>query len=238
MTGIYKIENLLTGEVYIGQSRNIEKRIKEHYYHTESYIDFMMHNIGIENFGISIIELCDENISNLELDKKEDKYIIEYHSNEYGFGYNLNRGGQYSKYGELNNNAKLNDNDVYEIRESYKNHEYKRKVYDKYKDKITEYTFSNLWEGKYWTHIHMDVYTPENIDYYKHGTSIGENAYSACFTNEEVLNLRKQYVNKSAKEIYESVKDKCKFQTLQCILWGRYYSEIPIYNKREKRWIN
>ena len=68
-------------------------------------------------------------------------------------------------------------------------------------------------------------------------TSIGEKSASAVFTDEEVLELRKRYVNESAKQIYESVKDKCKFQTLQMILWGRYYSNIDIYDKRNKVWI-
>lgn len=31
MVGIYKITNLVNNKVYIGQSINIEKRIKEHF---------------------------------------------------------------------------------------------------------------------------------------------------------------------------------------------------------------
>ena len=30
MVGIYKIENLITGKIYIGQSVEVEERIKEH----------------------------------------------------------------------------------------------------------------------------------------------------------------------------------------------------------------
>ena len=30
MIGIYKIENLITGKIYIGQSVEVEERIKEH----------------------------------------------------------------------------------------------------------------------------------------------------------------------------------------------------------------
>lgn len=234
MVGIYKIENLLSGEVYIGQSKDIENRIKEHRYHNQSYIDKVLHDIGFENFSFSILEICNEE----ELDEKEDYYILQFRSNETGYGYNLNRGGQYIKSGEFNNNHKLTEKEVYAIREAYKNHERKYEVYELYKHKISKDYFSNLWEGRSWPNIHCDVYTEENINYYKRETSLGENSNSAVFTNEEVLNLRKLYVTKSAKEIYSTVSDKCSFQTLQCILWGRYYKNIPIYNKKEKRWIN
>lgn len=84
----------------------------------------------------------------------------------------------------------------------------------------------------------MDVYSPENLNYYKYQTSYGENSKYAAFSNEEVLYLRERYVNETAAEIYKSVSDKCKFATLQAILYGRYYTNIPIYDKKNKIWIN
>ena len=234
MVGIYKITNLLTGETYIGQSKNIDMRYKEHLYHSDSYIDQMINEIGDEFFACEIIEECKEE----KLDEREDYYIQYYHSNVPGFGYNIARGGQHTKSGELNNNVKLTEQDVFNIREAYNNHENKRSVYEKYKHKVTESYFSNVWAGISWKEVHYDVYTKENLEYYKKGTCIGENSKSAVFTDEEVLELRKRYVNESANSIYQSVKDKCGFQTLQQILWGRYYSHLPIYNKRAKTWIN
>lgn len=233
MIGIYKITNLLTGEVYIGQSTNIEQRYKEHIYHKDSYIDEIIHEQGIENFSFEVLEICKKE----QLDSREDYYINLYKSNLNGFGYNIVRGGQHNK-GESNANVKLTEQDVYNIRESYKNHERKYNVYEKYKHKISLSYFSNVWEGKSWAHIHFDVYTEENLNYFKRETSIGENSCKAIFTNEEVLELRKRYIQESAREIYESVKDKCSFQSLQCILWGRYYSNIPVYDKKNKKWIN
>ena len=50
--------------------------------------------------------------------------------------------------------------------------------------------------------------------------------------------IRKRYVKESAKSIYQDYKDRVSFQTLQQILWGRYYSHLPIYKKKEKQWIN
>ena len=79
-----------------------------------------------------------------------------------------------------------------------------------------------------------EVFTEENKKYYSIEASKGELSNNANFTNEEVLELRKLYVNHTAKEIYEKVKDKCKFQTLQQILWGRSYKNVPIYLKKQK----
>ena len=237
MVGIYKITNKITGECYIGQSKDIENRFKEHIHHKKTIVGGAIHKYGAENFTFEILEECDEN--NIELiDKLEDYYILKFKANVPGFGYNQIRGGQHNKFGELNNNVKLTEKDVYLIREAYNNHERKGKVYEKYKDIVTEGTFSQIWEGNCWPKVHMDVYTNENLEYYSRGTTIGEKSASAVFTDDEVLNLRKQYVNKTAKEIYESVKDRCGFQTLQQILWGRSYNHLPIYDKRNKVWIN
>ena len=81
-------------------------------------------------------------------------------------------------------------------------------------------------------------YTDENINYYKRGTSIGEKSVSAKFTDSEVLALRARYVEETANQIYDNIKDRCGYQTLQQILWGRYYSHLPIYDKKHKVWIN
>lgn len=232
--GIYKITNLLTGQTYIGQSKDISNRYKEHLYHRDSYIDQVIDETGDEYFACELLEECKEE----DLDAREDYYIRQYHSNENGFGYNIIRGGQHNKSGELNNNVKLTEQDVYDIREAYNNHERKYSVYEKYKNKVTESYFSNIWAGISWPNIHYDVYTIENLNYYKKGTSLGENGAKAVFTDQEVIELRKRYVNESAKSIYESVKEKCGFQTLQQILWGRHYSHLPIYDKRNKIWIN
>ena len=50
--------------------------------------------------------------------------------------------------------------------------------------------------------------------------------------------MRNRYVNESAKVIYKDYKERVAFQTFQMILWGRYYDNLPIYKKKEKKWIN
>lgn len=101
MIGIYKIENLVNGKIYIGQSRDIKKRWSEHRKISEnlsenyrkSYIHNAIKKYGIENFSFSVLEQC----SLENLDKEEIKWIAYYHSyinDPECNGYNLTIGGQ------------------------------------------------------------------------------------------------------------------------------------------------
>lgn len=230
MIGIYKITNLINGKSYIGQSKNIEHRFKEHMYHSQTDLDKDIHIYGLNNFSFDILEICEID----QLDEKEAYYINLYDTRN--TGYNIIAGG-IPNHGEANPNAKLTEKDVYYIRECYNNHMDKREVYKEFSNKISWLYFSNLWEGVGWENVHYDVYTEENRNYYISGRQTGQDAAASCFTNLEVFELRKRYINETAEEIYESVKDKCTFQTLQCILWGRYYSQMIVYSKKNKKWI-
>lgn len=232
VTGIYRLTNIKTMEMYIGQSRDIKQRFKEHLYHRQSNIDKAIHDIGKDSFCFEILEICKPE----ELDAREKFYIEKNFSNIKSWGYNLTSGGK-DCIGEGNANAHLTSQMVYDIREAYNNHERKLNVYKRYSDLITRNGFSTIWEGKSWRNIHCDVYTQENIDYYKTGTSIGENGSCSKFSDDEVLELRLRYVSESAQSIYESVKNRCCYNTLQSILWGRTYKNVPIYSKLKKRWI-
>ena len=225
--------NKLDGTSYIGQSKDIEKRIKEHFYHRNhpvSSIDFAIKLYGFNNFETIILEECSEEL----LDEREDYYIQLYQTNK--SGYNIIRGGQHN-IGESNSNASLTELEIYDIREAYNNHQRKKEVYKQYSNKVTWYSFSNIWEGYSWKNIHYDVYTEENKIYYMRQATNGELSDKAVFTNQEILELRQRYVNETAAEIYPSVANKCKYQTLQQILFGRSYKNVPIYDKTNGKWI-
>ena len=90
--GIYKIENLISGQIYIGQSVNIYKRFKEHLrgglYNDSQLIDEAIQKIGIKNFSFKIIERCQIK----ELNRKE-KFFIQYYNSLIPNGYNKTTGG-------------------------------------------------------------------------------------------------------------------------------------------------
>ena len=83
-----------------------------------------------------------------------------------------------------------------------------------------------------------EVLTEENKKYFSKEATNGEKSSQAKFTDEEVILLRNRYISESAKSIYKDYKDRCSYQALQQILWGRSYKHLPIYKKKEKKWIN
>lgn len=92
--GIYKITNNINGKVYIGQSKNIERRFSEHKNRCvkkscKTILYLAYDKYGFDNFSFEIIEEC--TIENL--DTFEKYYIAKYKSNIKKYGYNLTSGG-------------------------------------------------------------------------------------------------------------------------------------------------
>lgn len=235
MIGIYKITNKLNGKAYIGQSNDIERRFKEHQQKGESSripLDIAIQKYGKDNFIYEIIEEC----SLEELNQKEQYWIAIL--NTVKNGYNCSEGGEQQSIGENNGRSKLTEEDVKKIRQAYADHKKQKEVYEEYKDIISFGYFQNLWQGRSWKHIMPEVFTKENKDYYIYQNSNGENGSSARFSDEEVIKIRERYVNESAKQIYEDYKNRVSYQTFQAMLWGRSYKTLPIYKKKEKKWIN
>ncbi len=232
MIGIYKITKKSNGKSYIGQSNNIERRFREHKYKTDLPIDIAIQKYGADAFCFEVLEECDAS----KLDERE-QYWIQYYNTYKGVGYNCNPGGGNSQ-GENNGRAKLTNEDVAYIRECYDMHMRRKDVYQLFQDKVTFGSFARVWDGSMWRNIKMEVYTEENRNFYMHHATDGDNSPNAKFTNEEVMTMRKRYVNEDARSIYQDYQDKCNYITLQQILWGRTYKDLPIYKKKTKTWVN
>lgn len=95
MIGIYKITNKINNKCYIGQSKNISKRWKNHknsaYNPNEKSYNYPLYRAfrkyGLENFSFEILEEC----SIKDLNQKEKYYINKF--NSFFNGYNLTLGG-------------------------------------------------------------------------------------------------------------------------------------------------
>jgi group I intron endonuclease len=236
MIGIYKItERKNPKNFYIGKSVDIKRRLKEHqrktYQQTRIPFDKEIQEKGKDAFVYEILEEC----SREELDEREFYWIKQLKAKESG---NKFDGGLRDVVGEHNPNAKLTEEDVIKIREAYRSHLSQKQVYEGYKQKITFQSFQNLWQGRSWTHIMPEVFTESNKQFFKTKASVGERNLNARFTNEEVLKIRERYVVEKAKDIYKDYQDRISYQAFQQILWGRYYSNVPIYKKKERKWIN
>lgn len=235
MVGIYKIQNKQNGKIYIGQSNDIERRIKEHcypsrYIQSQCPIDYAIHKYGKDSFTYEVVEEC----SIEELNDKETYWIAYY--NSITSGYNCNYGGKQQSVGSFNGRAKLSEEDVVEIRQAYANHLRQKDVYKKFQNKISWTSFQSIWQGKVWKHIMPEVLTEENREYYIYQNSMGEKGNNAKLTDEEVSNFRKRFQYESAREMYPEVEDKVTYQTFQRILSGigGAYSHIPVYKKAPK----
>lgn len=232
MIGIYKITKKENGKSYIGQSNDIERRFFEHKTKVDIPVDIAISKYGSDAFDFQVIEEC-----SLEQLNEREKYWIAFYNTYKGFGYNCNEGGGNNR-GENNGRTKLTNEDVAYIRECYDSHMRRREVYQKFQDKISFNGFASIWDGSTWKDIKMEVYTEENKNFYKYHATDGANSCSAKFSNDEVIQMRERYVNEDAKSIYNDFKDRCNYQTLQQILWGRTYKDLPIYKKKQKTWIN
>ena len=232
MIGIYKITKKSNGKAYIGQSNDIERRFQEHKYKTDIPIELAIQKYGADAFTFEVLEECSLN----QLEEREI-YWINYYNTFKGFGYNCNEGGGNSR-GENNGRTNLTNENVAYIRECYDAHLRRKDVYEQFKDKISFSSFASIWDGTTWKDIKPEVYTEENKLYYSKHATDGSKSENAVFTSEEVMIMRERYVNENANSIYNDYKDRCSYQTLQQVLWGRTYKDLTIYKKKQKTWVN
>lgn len=83
-TGVYKITNLVNGKVYIGASKDIERRWREHKRRVSSPIHSDLEALGVENFKFETLLECPETM----LAQWERDMICLYDSDNPERGYN------------------------------------------------------------------------------------------------------------------------------------------------------
>lgn len=117
---IYKIQNLINGNVYIGQTvKSVEKRFQQHRnnydkpYFSQLILYKAFKKYGLDNFSFEALEKVD----NDKLDERE-KYWIDYYDS-YKNGYNMTLGGR---------SIELYKWDLQEILDLYHLHKSARKV--------------------------------------------------------------------------------------------------------------
>lgn len=148
MIGIYIYRNKINQKVYIGQSTNIERRIKEHNLraYQESSAEYnsllckAIRKYGLENFEIKVLKTCSAN----ELDHLEQYYIKYYNSYLKEYGYNMTMGGN------SNGKRKLTYEQLEELTYELINTRISQKALaEKYG--VTDQTISDINVGKYYS---------------------------------------------------------------------------------------
>ena len=95
MTGIYMIQNSINNKIYIGKTKDLNKRWKRHKrylkgnYHYNKNLQEEWNEYGEENFKYIILCECNEE----KLNELEEYYIFELMSYDKRVGYNKKYGG-------------------------------------------------------------------------------------------------------------------------------------------------
>lgn len=97
LCGVYNITCLVNDKIYIGSSKNIYKRWKEHKYHLNKnnhdniFLQKDWNQYGEENFEFSILEECNESFRYQLEQKYLDEYRPYYRNNT---GYNISENSE------------------------------------------------------------------------------------------------------------------------------------------------
>lgn len=232
MVGIYKITNLKNNLAYIGQSVELERRIRSHVRSWEkSEIDNAIKENGIENFKFEVLEEC----SKEELNEREIYWISYY--NTYFKGYNNTPGGSYVYCPTKDSITLLSDDDIRLIRECYLSQQYKSgaEVQRKFFPHLDKHLIAEVYNGQLRLDIMPEVYQTN----YKHTVlqtrQLGELNPQSIITLEDALKIRILYSQYERKQIIQWFP-QYKERTIVSIISGQNWKHIPIYKKREKRW--
>lgn len=239
---IYKITCLVNNKIYIGlTTTSIEQRWKGHINaskKSQKHLYASMRKYGIKNFKI---EQIDETDDFEKLGELERFYIKKYNSTNPEFGYNNTFGGEKCQL-DGNPRARLTVSDVENIRKYYQLKTLTiSEVWEKYKDKISFSAFEKIWLGNTWRSIMPEVYTLENRVWHKRNNSstnnVGEKNPNSIYTDEEVTEIRKFYVNHSLEECFKTFGSKSKSKVSFRHIIDGGYKHLPIYKKKIKKWV-
>lgn len=234
MRGIYLIENIENNKKYIGQAQDIKRRWNQHktYYLQESHfatcpkLYAAFRKYGIDKFIFSVIEDCSD--KEIDLTEREEYYIRLYDTVEKG--YNSVYPTQVMR-GEDNPNSKLSLTQVQEIKQLLKNTKLSQQEIAK-KYNLSFSTVYRINKGEIWNDsaLSYPIRTWNELGHF------GESSGRSKLSDEEVLNIRKRYVNETPREIWEDYKDLYSLSGFSKICRGVTYTNVPIYNKTTKTW--
>ncbi len=237
---IYKITNKINNKVYIGLTTltinkrwNGHKRIAKK---SNKPLYCAMRKYGLENFIIEKVDETDDIVKLGELERENIKY---YNSTDPKYGYNLTHGGESNQL-DANPRARLTVDDVKKIRNIYLKGEIGiSECWDKmYKNKISFSAFEKVWEGTTWTSVMPEVYTDENKQkQLSFKRNFGDKNGNAILSDDEIIIIRKYYVNHTLKECYEKFGSKFKSIVSFRNVIDKSYPNIPKYSKILKEWV-
>lgn len=191
---IYKI-NYPNGKYYIGQSKNLKRRMWEHNNFNKAKAPC---DLAIRKYGkVTEVEILENfiDISDAELDEREVYWIALYDANNKEKGYNLTKGGKVIR-GSENSRSIYTDEEVFTIRQLKAKGLRKIDVYKQYFSDRSFRSFENIWWGHGYPDIGKEYIDQTKSTNWKEYSSIingGENNSHAKLKKEDVLSIRKRY---------------------------------------------
>ena len=214
ISGIYKIENAVNGKIYIGQSCNLKQRINEHKRnlknneHQNNHLQLSYNKYGIENFGYSITEECDENI----IDDREIYWIAFYNCCNRNKGYNSEYGG--------NKNKHHSEESKQRMKNSQKNFT---------KERLQKMSLSHI------GNTHSEETKKKMCDSHKGFThseesklKISKNNSGKERSSEAIINLSKSHIKLNNQEITDIREKYATGEYLQRELAEKYFVPVNI----------
>lgn len=166
-SGIYKFQNKINGKIYIGQTKYLDTRYRQHKcellkgIHHNPYLQNAVNQYGFENFDYSIVKKCDVN----ELDYWEEYYFNFYNSQNRDYGYNIKNAGNESdlpeetkvkiKLANRGKNCKLTAQSVEDIKLRRLSGERCKDLAEQYN--VTISTINKITMCKNWVYIREDL---------------------------------------------------------------------------------
>lgn len=214
--GIYKITRKDTGQMYIGQSKDIEARWNGHIHSPQSkksYIDRAIRKYGRENFDFQII--CELEKDDDLLNAMEEYYIWKYNTYEDKNHFNLTPSGDFSPMKVPEIAAKISGENHYmfgkrlpeETRKKISKTMSGRKLSQKTKNKISEARLGMKLSDKYKINKSKTVNTSEYYHVYKQNRKQCKQGFTWAYRYYED-GKQKMIVSVDIKKLEEKVRAK------------------------------
>ena len=238
--GIYLITNKRNNLKYVGQSKNIKKRIREHFSKCFAKTALIDAAIAAEpdNFTWEILELCPIE----DLNYYEIYYIYYFDSMNHGYNRDFGGVGSYPTfYGEQHHSTYYTNDEVLEMRKMFVTHSI-QEVYDKYKKGQSFYTFKAQLLSSY---SNLPIYHKKDKEWKYPPNYNGEiikieRASSISNISEDtIMEVRRLSVIKNTSEIIHE-RGLTPFKSEQHLnetIKGRIYNWLPYYSQKEQKWI-
>jgi len=239
-SGIYLITNTRNNLVYVGKTKNLKKRKREHFslcFAGRTLIDSAI-AAEPENFKWEVIKECPIE----DLDYYEQYYI--YYLDAMNHGYNRSFGGEpgpISKYGEDHHATYYTNDEMLEIRKLYVNHSIKE-LYDIYKKHQSFSTFKNQILFSY---SNLPRYNKEQKkwiypeDWEGGEIKVSRKGSTGDLKEDEIMEVRRLSMTKTNDEILKE-RGLGTFKSerhLRDVINGTLYKWLPYFSRDNQQWI-